>query len=80
MIAKFLVLIALIAIAWYGFRLVGRRNRLSSERAARAAVERDAAERRLDDAQDTTRCAVCGTFVPTGAARDCGRDRCPYPD
>ena len=79
MIGKIVVLIALIAIAWYGFRLVGRRNRLRSERAAREAVERDAVEHRLDDAQDTTRCAVCGTFVPTGAARDCGRDGCPYP-
>lgn len=75
MIVKLLVLIALIAIVWYGFRLIGRRDRLRSERGAAEAG--DAA---LEDAQDTTRCAACGTFVPDGAARDCGRDGCPYPD
>lgn len=74
MIGKLLVLLALIAIVWYGFRLAGRRNRLRTERAAREATER-----RVEDAQDTTRCGVCGTFVPAGAARDCGRDGCPYP-
>jgi len=74
MAAKLLLLIALIAIVWYGFRLGGRRNRLRTERAAR-----EAGERKLADAQDTTRCPVCGTFVPEGAARDCGRDGCPYP-
>jgi len=75
MIAKLLVLIALIAIAWYGFRLAGRGRR----RRARDVPRRRPAEPRIEDAQETTRCAVCGTFVPEGAARDCGRDGCPYP-
>lgn len=74
MIGKLLVLIVVIAVVWYGFRMVGARNRLRTERAAR-----DAVNRRLGEAQDTTRCAVCGTFVPTDGARDCGRDGCPYP-
>ena len=74
MIAKLLVLIALIGIAWYGFRLVGRRNRPQAGHAPRKP-----AARKIEDAQDTTRCPVCGTFVPDGAARDCGRDGCPYP-
>ncbi|MEE8334377.1 MAG: hypothetical protein V3R85_11055 [Alphaproteobacteria bacterium] len=75
MIVKLVVLIALIAIVWYGFRLIGRRERLRGERGAS-----EASARKLEDAQETTRCASCGTFVPTSGARDCGRDGCPYPD
>lgn len=75
MIVKLLVSIALIAIVWYGFRLIARRDRLRGQRGAA-----EAGERKLEDAQDTTRCAACGTFVPTDGARDCGRDGCSYPD
>lgn len=74
MIAKLLVLIALIAIVWYGFRLVSRRNQLGGGPAPGRPADHEPA-----DVQDTTRCPVCGTFVPEGAARDCGRDGCPYP-
>lgn len=74
MIAKLLVLIVVVAIVWYGFRVVSRGNRPRT-----GPAPRKPAERSLEDAQDTTRCAVCGTFVPDGAARDCGRDGCPYP-
>lgn len=79
-LGKILVLAAMIALVWYGFKYVARRNR---------NVNRDEADGRLsqrDDAandekiQDMETCSVCGTFVPNASARSCGRESCPYPD
>ncbi len=70
-IAKLIVLAAVIALVWYGFKWMGRRraggggDRVADE--APAAIE------------DMDKCALCGTFVPAEGARDCGRDGCPYP-
>lgn len=79
-LGKILVLLAMIALVWYGFKYVARRNK---------NVGRDRADGRLDqqsDAgddekiQDMETCSVCGTFVPNASARSCGRESCPYPD
>ncbi|MFT5439153.1 MAG: hypothetical protein ACI9MJ_001014 [Alphaproteobacteria bacterium] len=76
-IGKLLVLAAIIAIVWYGFKIVGRRNQISAEKAARKSI--DDRERERQDAQDMDKCAKCGTFVPAIAAKHCGRADCPYP-
>jgi hypothetical protein len=78
-LSKLLVLAAVIALVWYLFKLVDRRNRLPSKKEKSKPVPDSAQESRLDDAQDMEKCAKCGTFVPNAAARDCGRDECPYP-
>ena len=79
-LSKLLVLAAIIALVWYGFKWVGRVNRLREAREARSAkpgakVEGGAA----GEVEDMAKCEVCGTFVPVHGARDCGRKGCPYP-
>lgn len=76
-IGKLLVLAGIIAIVWYGFKIVARRNQLAAARAAQKSV--DDRERERQDAQDMDKCARCGTFVPAIATRHCGRTDCPYP-
>ena len=76
-IGKLLVLAAIIAIVWYGFKIIGRRNQNLAGKAAREAVDSEKSARR--EAQDMDSCAKCGTFVPALAARNCGRTDCPYP-
>ncbi len=76
-IGKLLVLAAIIAIVWYGFKIVGRRNQNLAEKAARKAVDNEKTARQ--EAQDMDKCAKCGTFVPALAARHCGRTDCPWP-
>ncbi len=72
-IPKLIVLAAIIAAVWYGFKWVGRYQKL--QRVKEKARQR---EDRID-AAEMVACAVCGTFVVEAEAADCGRDDCPYP-
>ena len=79
-LSKLVVLAAIIALVWYGFKWVGRVNRLREEREARAG----AAGAKVEDGggqgvEDMVKCEVCGTFVAARGARHCGREGCPYP-
>lgn len=66
MIMKYVVLAAIIAAVWYGFKIVARRNKAKQmEEARRESVE------------DMTSCPVCGVYV-TPEQGDCGREACPY--
>jgi hypothetical protein len=81
--AKVLLLVAVVAVVWFGFRWF---QRWEKERSARAASDekggrlgRDASPQA--DAREVevmTACRVCGTYVAQGA-RACGRPRCPLP-
>jgi len=78
---KLVVLVAVIAIIWFGFRWFER-----WERERRQAAERT--QSRLGGgrkgpvggnvAEDMKACPVCGTYVAT-TARSCGRANCPFP-
>lgn len=74
-LAKLLVLAGLIAIVWYGFKLAGRKSRPRVDGPDR---DGDGAPRDAASIEDMTSCRVCGVFVPAAAARDCGREGCPY--
>lgn len=79
---KLVVLVAVVAIIWFGFRWFER-----WERERRQAAERS--QGRLGNgrqgpvgghgaAEDMRACPVCGTYVAS-AARACGRPKCPFP-
>tara|TARA_Y100000588_G_scaffold95497_1_gene103542 strand:+ start:631 stop:837 length:207 start_codon:yes stop_codon:yes gene_type:complete len=68
MILKIVVLIAIIATVWYGFKMIGRRN---------IAKQREDAQKAEDAGETMAACSVCGTYVPE-SQKDCGRDACPY--
>jgi hypothetical protein len=68
MIMKYLVLAAIIAAVWYGFKAISRRNKAKT-----AADQRKATEA----VEDMTACTTCGTYV-TSDQRNCGKSGCPY--
>ncbi len=72
---KLVVLAAIIAAVWYGFKFVGRLD--TARKAAPMSAREESAE--VADVEEMERCAACGTFVPLRGAGACGRDDCPYP-
>ena len=67
-ITKLLVLAAIIAAVWYGFKWVTRMRDI-----------RDAAEAEREvTAEEMVRCPKCDAYVVAKGASDCGRDGCPY--
>lgn len=76
-LGKIAVLVAIVAIAWFGWRWFGRwekERRVEAERRARAESTRSD----VAAVEDLRACGVCGAFV-AATARDCGRPGCPYP-
>ena len=71
-LSKLLVLAALIAAVWYGFRWVQRRQQLDRS-GARGRVEEDPAP----SSEDLVACPRCGVFAAAGAERSCERADCP---
>jgi uncharacterized protein len=71
-LAKLLVLAAIIAAVWYGFKIIGRRNQSSK-------VAGNEPESPRISAEDTIECTRCGTYVVVAGAVSCGRADCPYP-
>jgi hypothetical protein len=68
-IGKLLVLAAIIAAVWYGFKFVGQIRNSPQEPSGPD-----------NGAEDMDKCPECGTFVPVSAARHCGRAECRYPE
>lgn len=73
-LAKLLVLAAIIAAVWYGFKIIARRN-LASQKKVADDTDDDA---RIS-AEDTVQCVRCGTYVVVQGATSCDRADCPYP-
>lgn len=93
-IQKLLVLAAVVAAVWFGFKLIGR---LSAQRkaeqklrdgqagrgqggSARAGAGRGSGEPAHAElrAEEMEPCPTCGAYVASGKARSCGRADCPY--
>ena len=83
---KLLVLAAVIALVWYGFKFVGRlQDQRGADggqgaRAPRRPKRRgaSAAEPRVQDAEDMIACPVCQAYVQARGATRCDRSDCPY--
>ena len=69
MVLKWLVLAAIVAGVWYGFKIIIRRNKARQIAAGR---------RRTGSVEDLRACRVCDSYVAEGQ-QGCGRDGCPYP-
>lgn len=85
-IQKLLVLAALVAAVWYGFKFV---SRLQEARDAQAGVRhgrfrwpkgvgRRAKEGTRTEAEEMVQCPVCQAYVPARGTAHCGRADCPY--
>lgn len=88
-VTKLLLLAAIIAGVWYGFKMIGRldsaRKSEAKLRARQAQEKKRAPERgrrearRSDpDAEEMVQCPACLAYVPTVNTRNCGRPDCPY--
>lgn len=80
--AKVILLVAVVAAVWFGFRWFQRweKERREKEDRPDSRLERGASPRAADTlpTEVMTACRVCGTYVAEGA-RSCGRPRCPFP-
>ena len=84
---KLLVLAAVIALVWYGFKFVGR---LQDQRRAEGGLGARAprrpkrrggastAEPTVQDAEDIVACPVCQAYVQARGMTRCDRSDCPY--
>jgi uncharacterized protein len=69
---KLIVLAAIIAAVWYGFKFLGR---LEAKRKAEIKAGKKAGG--SGEAQNMILCPVCDIYVAAGAA-SCDRGDCPY--
>lgn len=80
-LSKLLVLIVILAVVWFGFRVIGQLDRARKEEARlhRGGERRGRAGRtKSTQIQDMAKCPTCGAYVPTPGATPCGRGDCPY--
>ncbi len=89
MFLKILLLVAVIAAVWFGFRHLERRNRIAG--GSRRPVERSFTERLKKsmrgktgassdprDIEDTESCPTCKAYVSVTGISNCGKPNCPY--
>ena len=87
-IQKILVLISILGVVWYGFKLVGRLKEARDEQAKKQGSpprksnpwrsRTPASETQAMEAEDMVECPVCRTYVAAKGARACGKSGCPY--
>jgi uncharacterized protein len=79
--SKVVVLVAVVAIVWFGYRWFQRwdKERREAERREAAQLGRQPPNPGVRSAEEMTACRVCGTYVAPAAARSCGRPNCPFP-
>lgn len=77
-LGKFLLLVLLVVIVWYGFKYVSRVEAI--RRALREELQRrQGAQRRPTiPAEDLVKCAQCSAYVAARSATSCGRPDCPW--
>lgn len=86
MLGKILLLIVVVAVAWFGWRWfsrvqeIGRDKRERLRTGARPANGAAGGGQPAPDrsAEDMEKCAECGAYVVVRAAGRCGRPGCPY--
>lgn len=83
---KLLVIVAVIAVVWYAFKFIGRRDQLGAakkaprqgaNRGANRAANRAASKKTRDEIEDLVQCTACGTYVQSRGAT-CARPNCPH--
>ncbi len=70
-LTKLLVLVGVILVVWYGFKLL---TRLEQARKTKGRQELKAE----GGSMETVKCSVCGIFLAADVLSNCGREGCPY--
>ena len=74
--AGFLVVLAILAVAYFAIRGRAIRFREQLQEALRRATERKATNQL--PTEDMIKCPTCGTYSAPGQQRACDRADCPY--
>ncbi len=77
-LSKLLVLAAIVAAVWYGFKFV---DRLDKRRKREIKARRDNPAGAVDvpeKPEEMVQCPVCESYVAAQGVGPCGRDDCPY--
>jgi len=84
-LTKLLVLAAVVAAVWYGFKIVGRMDaarkaeaKLHEGKASRGKAKTPGRRAEAGTPEEMVQCPVCKTYMPSSGARACGRPDCPY--
>lgn len=86
---KLLLLAAIIWLVWYGFKYLGRINRVErgerrhgertmGERVRRAAQQKNKDHTYRAEVEDTEKCPACGVYFTVESGHNCGKKNCPY--
>ena len=75
-IQKLVVLAAILAAVWYGFKWVKRLDQTRKDEARLRNTGKGRAGGGPVD--EMVQCPVCDTYVASGATKSCGRPDCPY--
>jgi hypothetical protein len=79
---KLFLLIGIIVAVWYGFKFFSAVERATSQ-TRQAPRQRPGAGARprptqMAEVEETSKCRVCGAYVPVRQPARCGRPDCPY--
>ena len=77
-IQKLLVLAAIVAAVWYGFKYVGRMKEVRDAEAKLRESAKGGASPAAPKTQEMVQCAVCSAYVAAQGSQNCGREDCPY--
>jgi hypothetical protein len=86
---KLVILVAVIAAVWYGFKYIGRLERMNkgerrtgertfSERLRKATKAKSGEAGEPGRIEETEQCPTCKAYVPVEGVENCGRPGCPY--
>ncbi len=80
-IAKLIVLAAVIAAVWYGFKFIGRldKARKHAAKLTRDGTRDGAGAAPAAETEDMERCEACDAYVSARNPASCGRADCPHP-
>jgi hypothetical protein len=74
-LTKTIVLVAIVAAVWYGFKFVGR---LEKRRKKELAMSQKFEPVDINDVGEMIKCPKCDAFVAENGAMNCGRPKCAY--
>lgn len=78
-LGKLLVLAAIVAAVWYGFKFIGRLQEVQRDQQRMGAKKPPRRKAGKPEAvEDTVQCPVCEAYVVAKSSTACGRADCPY--
>ena len=77
---KLFLLIGIIVAVWYGFKFFSAVERATGQarQAPRQGTRASARPTQTAEIEETSKCRVCGAYVPARQPSRCNRSECPF--